>query len=53
LRDGVRGEKERLERGETYMEAEKLGRKEKRDMVGEIERERRLDEEGEFKTLVC
>jgi len=49
----VRGEKERLERGETYMEAEKLGRKEKRDMVGEIERERRLDEEGEFKTLVC
>lgn len=49
----MRGEKERLERGETYMEAEKLGRKEERDMVGEIERERRLDEEGELKKLVC
>ena len=47
------GEKERLERGETYVEAEKLGRKEEREMVGEIERERRLDEEGELETSVC
>jgi hypothetical protein len=46
LRDGVRGEKERLERGETYVEAEKLGRKEERDMVGEIEREKRLRKEN-------
>lgn len=42
----MRGEKERLERGETYVEAEKLGRKEERDMVGEIEREKRLRKEN-------